>query len=74
MWKIVRAQPRNTWRSAPCWNTHSRSSNGIVTFPGNADAVSNAITPHPGKGRAAGVLRRLPGVDAHAVAAESRTG
>ena len=48
--------------------------NGIVTFPGNADAVSNAITPHPGKGRAAGVLRRLPGVDAHAVAAESRTG
>lgn len=46
--------------------------NGVIMHSGSADAVRNAIASHPGKGRTAGVLRRLPGLDAHAVAAESR--
>ena len=33
--------------------------NGGIMRPDNADAISNAIAPHPGKGRAAGVLCRL---------------
>lgn len=37
---------------------------------GKADTIGRSIAPHPGKGRTAGLLRRLPGMDADAVAAE----
>ena len=33
MWKIVRAQPHKSWRSAPCRNTHGRSSMASSRVP-----------------------------------------
>ena len=46
--------------------------NGGIMCSTSVNAISNAIAPHPVKGRAAGILRGLPGMDAHALAAERR--
>ena len=46
--------------------------NGVVMCSGSADADSSAIAPHPGEGRTAGVLCEVPGMDAHALAAQGR--
>ena len=50
MWKIVRAQPRKSWRSAPGWDTHRRSSMAASCVP---------TTPMP----SATPSRRIPAKD-----------
>jgi len=55
----TRAAPEHLAKRTPREYDASQIINGGVTCYGSADAVPNAIAPHPGEGRAAGVLRRL---------------